>query len=98
LSKEQQLRNKLDYAKKMLKCHNKHAAEYRAEVEYLKARVNLEANAGRVDSLYTGADYGNGEHTHGPNFGKYVPGCPRCDELKNGATPKQGRCAASRGY
>ncbi|RBM05656.1 hypothetical protein [Streptomyces sp. PT12] len=28
-----------------------------------------------------------GKHTHGPNFGKKVDGCPRCDELKAGAEP-----------
>ncbi|MFE9855547.1 hypothetical protein [Streptomyces sp. NPDC005780] len=26
-------------------------------------------------------------HSHKPNFGKKVDGCPRCDELKAGATP-----------
>jgi hypothetical protein len=30
---------------------------------------------------------GFGEHTHGPNFGKTVDGCPRCEELKAGAEP-----------
>ena len=24
---------------------------------------------------------------HGPAFGKKTPGCPRCDELLNGAAP-----------
>lgn len=27
------------------------------------------------------------KHNHGPNFGKKVAGCPRCEELKNGAEP-----------
>lgn len=27
------------------------------------------------------------KHTHGANFGRRVAGCPRCDELKNGAQP-----------
>ncbi|MFB7896087.1 hypothetical protein ACFC1B_07130 [Streptomyces xiamenensis] len=27
------------------------------------------------------------KHIHGPNFGKKVPGCPRCDELLAGAEP-----------
>jgi hypothetical protein len=25
------------------------------------------------------------KHTHRPNFGRKVAGCPRCDELANGA-------------
>lgn len=28
------------------------------------------------------------QHTHGPNFGKHVEGCPRCHELKNGSKPR----------
>ncbi|ONK09264.1 hypothetical protein [Streptomyces sp. MP131-18] len=31
------------------------------------------------------ADFG--KHTHGPNFGRRVAGCPRCDELEAGAEP-----------
>lgn len=27
------------------------------------------------------------KHNHGPNFGRKIEGCPRCDELKNGAEP-----------
>lgn len=27
------------------------------------------------------------KHNHGPNFGKRMAGCPRCDELNNGAAP-----------
>ncbi|MFF1650162.1 hypothetical protein [Streptomyces sp. NPDC058240] len=27
------------------------------------------------------------KHSHKPNFGKKVDGCPRCDELKAGAEP-----------
>lgn len=27
------------------------------------------------------------EHSHGPNFGRHVDGCPRCTELANGAEP-----------
>jgi hypothetical protein len=27
------------------------------------------------------------KHTHGPNFGRHVEGCPRCEELANGAEP-----------
>jgi len=27
------------------------------------------------------------QHNHGPNFGKKVEGCLRCDELANGALP-----------
>jgi hypothetical protein len=27
------------------------------------------------------------KHSHGPNFGKKVDGCPRCIELVNGAEP-----------
>lgn len=27
------------------------------------------------------------KHTHEPNFGRRVAGCPRCDELNNGAAP-----------
>lgn len=27
------------------------------------------------------------QHTHAPNFGRKVDGCPRCDELKKGAAP-----------
>jgi len=27
------------------------------------------------------------EHSHGPNFGRKVDGCPRCIELTNGAEP-----------
>lgn len=27
------------------------------------------------------------KHTHGPNFGRRVPGCPRCTELAAGARP-----------
>lgn len=27
------------------------------------------------------------KHTHKPNFGKTVDGCPRCEELKAGAEP-----------
>ncbi|HEY6021016.1 MAG TPA: hypothetical protein VIY48_14260 [Candidatus Paceibacterota bacterium] len=30
------------------------------------------------------------KHTHKPNFGKRVNGCPRCDELNNGAEPVTG--------
>jgi hypothetical protein len=26
-------------------------------------------------------------HSHGPNFGRKVDGCGRCDELKDGAEP-----------
>lgn len=26
-------------------------------------------------------------HTHGPNFGRRVAGCPRCNELTAGAEP-----------
>ena len=27
------------------------------------------------------------KHTHGANFGRREPGCPRCTELDNGAEP-----------
>jgi hypothetical protein len=27
------------------------------------------------------------KHTHGPNFGRRVDGCPRCAELDEGAEP-----------
>lgn len=27
------------------------------------------------------------KHSHGPNFGRIVPRCPRCIELVNGAEP-----------
>lgn len=27
------------------------------------------------------------KHTHGPNFGRRVPGCTRCSELAAGAPP-----------
>ena len=27
------------------------------------------------------------KHNHGPNFGKRVEGCPRCEELNAGAQP-----------
>ena len=27
------------------------------------------------------------QHSHKPNFGKRVDGCPRCEELKAGAEP-----------
>ncbi|MER7879768.1 hypothetical protein ABTY63_40560 [Streptomyces solisilvae] len=27
------------------------------------------------------------QHTHGPNFGRIVDGCPRCAELASGAEP-----------
>jgi hypothetical protein len=27
------------------------------------------------------------KHTHGPNFGRHVDGCPRCAELTAGAEP-----------
>lgn len=27
------------------------------------------------------------KHTHGPNFGRRVEGCPRCKELEDGAEP-----------
>jgi hypothetical protein len=27
------------------------------------------------------------KHSHGPNFGRQVDGCPRCVELANGAAP-----------
>ncbi len=27
------------------------------------------------------------KHTHGPNFGRRVEGCPRCEELTAGAAP-----------
>jgi hypothetical protein len=27
------------------------------------------------------------QHTHGPNYGRHVDGCPRCDELAAGAEP-----------
>ena len=30
------------------------------------------------------------KHTHEPNFGRKVTGCPRCEELKNGAQPVMG--------
>ncbi|MFD8964401.1 hypothetical protein ACFV0C_05240 [Streptomyces sp. NPDC059568] len=26
-------------------------------------------------------------HSHGPNFGRHVDGCPRCAELASGAEP-----------
>ena len=29
-------------------------------------------------------------HNHPANFGRKVNGCPRCEELKNGATPVTG--------
>jgi hypothetical protein len=29
-------------------------------------------------------------HTHGPNFGRRVVGCARCDELAAGAAPRVG--------
>ncbi|WP_030423267.1 hypothetical protein [Streptomyces sp. NRRL F-5065] len=29
------------------------------------------------------------KHTHGPNFGRHVDGCPRCGELAAGAPPVQ---------
>lgn len=25
------------------------------------------------------------KHNHTPNFGRHVEGCPRCEEIKNGA-------------
>lgn len=27
------------------------------------------------------------EHNHGANFGRKIDGCPRCEELKAGASP-----------
>lgn len=27
------------------------------------------------------------KHTHAPNFGRKIDGCPRCEELKAGAAP-----------
>ncbi|MFD9072823.1 hypothetical protein [Streptomyces lasiicapitis] len=27
------------------------------------------------------------KHSHGPNFGRHIDGCPRCTELENGAEP-----------
>ncbi|MFD5899142.1 hypothetical protein [Streptomyces sp. NPDC060366] len=27
------------------------------------------------------------QHSHGPNFGRHVDGCPRCSELAAGAEP-----------
>ena len=29
------------------------------------------------------------KHNHKPNFGRKVDGCPRCDELKAGAAPRE---------
>lgn len=29
-------------------------------------------------------------HTHGPNFGQREPGCPRCQELAEGAPARSG--------
>lgn len=36
------------------------------------------------------------KHSHGPNFGRHVEGCPRCIELANGAAPVQSGWAAAR--
>lgn len=33
------------------------------------------------------------KHTHAPNFGRHVDGCPRCDELKGGAAPVRWRAS-----
>jgi len=30
------------------------------------------------------------KHTHGPNFGRHMDGCPRCAELRDGAAPATG--------
>lgn len=30
------------------------------------------------------------KHNHEPNFGRRVDGCPRCEELKNGAAAVKG--------
>jgi hypothetical protein len=30
-------------------------------------------------------------HSHGPQYGKLEPGCPRCDELRHGAPARVGR-------
>lgn len=32
----------------------------------------------------------NAKHNHGPNFGRRVAGCPRCEELHAGAQPVRG--------
>ncbi len=33
---------------------------------------------------------------HGPAFGKKTPGCPRCDELLNGAAPVKWAVSSTR--
>jgi hypothetical protein len=106
-----ELKEQLETAKTMVNYHSKQAASYQQESEILTAELRIAriraarkskplftSDNNATNNIVYNNDYGNGEHTHGPNFGKYVPGCSRCDELKNGATPKQGRCAASRGY
>ena len=37
-------------------------------------------------------------HTHGPNFGRREPGCPRCSELEAGAEPVRRRSQPHSGY
>lgn len=36
------------------------------------------------------------KHTHGPNFGRRIDGCPRCEELTAGAAPVQRHGATRR--
>jgi hypothetical protein len=36
------------------------------------------------------------KHSHGPNFGRHVEGCPRCIELAAGAAPVQSGWSADR--
>lgn len=38
------------------------------------------------------------KHTHKPNFGKQVVGCPRCEELKAGAEPVRWNRESNNGY
>jgi len=38
------------------------------------------------------------KHTHTVVFGRKVAGCPRCDELKNGAAPVQWRGASKQAF
>jgi hypothetical protein len=64
----------------------------KAEAEAIHALLR-----GRTGGRSKAAPFGDAVHTcGGPSWGRLTAGCPRCDELRAGAAPKQGWGRSSR--
>jgi len=99
-NKISKLKAELANAIDMASYHEEQAKMCQAKANALQGHIDIEEELGNLCNgpSFDYSDHGFGKHNHGPSFGKHIQGCPRCDELKNGAEPAEGRCGVSRGW